>query len=266
MPEIQLTEANLSAIQQWSNTPCGSSSSDHDRHTLEYFTEVERSRYNEYAPWMRPFFRYDSYAGANVLEVGVGQGTDLVQFARAGARVTGIDITQRHLDLARRNFEVRGLSGTFQLANAASMPFADEIFDVVYSFGVLHHTDQTVRCISECYRVLKPGGTLLIGLYHKYSFDHFKLLLSGLLKGKLWKLGYRGLLSTVEVGANGTTIKPLVKTYSGTQLRNLLEDFKSVDISFRHLAIHLPGFWIPRAATEWFGRFAGWYVIGRAVK
>ena len=95
--------------------------------------------------------------GTGYLEVGVGQGTDLVQFAKGGAEVFGIDITPRHLELAARNFEVRGLSANLQHAPAAAIPFASESFDLVYSFGVLHCTDNTVRSLTECHRVLNLG-------------------------------------------------------------------------------------------------------------
>ena len=96
--------------------------------------------------------------GRKLLEVGVGQGTDLVQFAKGGAEVSGIDITQRHLELAARNFAVRHMHAKLAYATAAAIPFESDFFDVVYSFGVLHHTNDTVRCLSECHRVLKPGG------------------------------------------------------------------------------------------------------------
>jgi ubiquinone/menaquinone biosynthesis C-methylase UbiE len=269
MMELRLTPANNAAIEQWTNQPCGALDNSGGS-SLAYFEAVERDRYENYAPWMRTFLNFSSYAGKRLLEVGVGQGTDLVQFAKAGADVSGIDITQRHLNLAARNFELRGLHANLQRAAAAAIPFEDDSFDVVYSFGVLHCTDNTVRCLSECHRVLKPGGELILAMYYKYSFFHaYTILVNGILRGKLRKLGYKGLMSLIESGADGVRFVPLVKTYSRRQLRNILEDFRDVRFYVRHLTPNDFGrlrCLVPAAWAERAGRHVGWYLFARAVK
>jgi 2-polyprenyl-3-methyl-5-hydroxy-6-metoxy-1,4-benzoquinol methylase len=265
----ELTAANDAAIQQWTNRPCGALNRS-DETSLAYFEAVERDRYEKYAPWMRDFIKFGSYAGKKVLEVGVGQGTDLVQFAKAGADVSGIDITKRHLELAARNFELRGMRVNLQYATAAAVPFEGNSFDVVYSFGVLHHTDDTVRCISECHRVLKPGGELILGLYHTHSlFYAYTILVNGILRGKLRRLGYKGLMSLIESGADGVKIVPLVKTYSRGQLRNILEDFSKVRFEVRHLTrdhFGLLRHFVPKSFAEHAGKFVGWYIFAFAIK
>lgn len=269
MDDASLTAANNAAISQWTHRPCGALDG-FDEYTLEYFQAVERNRYEEYAPWMRHFVSFDAFAGQKVLEVGVGQGTDLVQFAKGGAEVFGIDITERHLDLAERNFALRGMHAELQRATAAAIPFADDSFDLVYSFGVLHHTDDTVRCISECRRVLKPGGVMLLGLYHTFSVFHaYTILVNGVLRGRLHRLGYRGLMSRIESGADGVTIAPLVKTYSRGQLRHILEDFREVRFDVRHLSASDFGkfkYVLPASLVELAGRHVGWYLFARATK
>ena len=269
MEDAHLTAANLAAVRQWSNHPCGALSGQ-EANDLAYFEKLERDRYENYAPWMRQFFRFDGHHGQKVLEVGVGQGTDLVQFAKGGADVFGIDITQRHLDLATRNFELRGLHAGLQRATAAAIPFADNTFDLVYSFGVLHHTNDTVRCISECHRVLKPGGKVVLGLYHTFSLYHaYTIVVKGILRGHLRRLGYRGLMSRIESGADGVTIAPLVKTYSRNQLRHILEDFREVRLDVRHLAAGDSGRlrnFVPAAVIEFTARRIGWFLLARATK
>jgi ubiquinone/menaquinone biosynthesis C-methylase UbiE len=269
MMKSGLTAANSAAIQQWTNRPCGALDG-LDEHSLAYFEAVERNRYEDFAPWMREFVKFSAFTGKKVLEVGVGQGTDLVQFARGGAHVSGIDITQRHLELAARNFEVRGLRANLQYATAAAIPFEDDSFDVVYSFGVLHHTDNTVRCISECHRVLRPGGEFILGLYHTFSFFHaYTILVNGVLRGGLHRLGYRGLLSRIESGADGIKITPLVKTYSRSQLRNVLEDFREVRFDVRHLTPNdfgRLGHLVPTSLAERAGKYVGWFIFARAIK
>ena len=212
---------------------------------------------------------FSAYGGKRLLEVGVGLGTDLVQFAKAGADVSGIDITQRHLDLAARNFEVRGLHADLRYAAAAAIPFENDSFDVVYSFGVLHCTDNTVRCLTECHRVLKPGGELILAMYYKYSFFHFyTIVVNGILRGGLRNLD-KGLMSLIECGADGVTFVPLVKTYSKGQLRYILEDFREVRFDIRHLTPNDFGrLWclVPASWTEWAGKYVGWYIFARAIK
>src|SRR5437773_1711250 len=83
---------------------------------------------------------------------------------------------------------------------------------------------KAVRCISEAYRVLKPGGIFKMALYHFWSLPHLWLLLSGIRNGNLKRLGYRRLLSTVEGGADGVSIAPLVKLYSSRVVRTILGD------------------------------------------
>ncbi len=267
--ETKFTAADNSAIRQWTNRPCGALD-DLDELSLAYFEAVERNRYENYAPWMREFASFSSYAGKRVLEVGVGQGTDLVQFAKGGAQVFGIDITQRHVEIAAQNFQVRGMRASLQCATAAAIPFGNDLFDAVYSFGVLHHTDNTVGCISECHRVLRPGGEFILGLYHTFSFFHaYTLLVNGIARGKLRRLGYQGLMSQIESGADGINYMPLVKTYSRGQMRIILEDFRDVRFYVRHLMPNdfgrlrhlVPASWAERA-----GKHVGWYLLARAVK
>jgi SAM-dependent methyltransferase len=268
MIETALTAANNAAIEQWTNRPCGALDG-YDEYNLAYFEAVERDRYETYAPWMTKFVDFGSYAGRKVLEVGVGQGTDLVQFAKGGANVFGIDITQRHLDLAARNLEVRGLHGDLRHATAAAIPFENDCFDVVYSFGVLHCTDNTVRCISECHRVLKPGGELILGMYHTYSVFHAYTIVNGILRGDLRRLGYKGLMSLIEIGADGVKFVPLVKTYSKGQLRNILEDFSHARFEVRHLTPSHFGplrHFVPTFFAELAAKHLGWYVFARAIK
>jgi 2-polyprenyl-3-methyl-5-hydroxy-6-metoxy-1,4-benzoquinol methylase len=269
MIQSGLTAADSAAIEQWTSHPCGALEG-FDELSLAYFEAVEHKRYDDFAPWMREFVPFSAYSGRTILEVGVGQGTDLVQFAKGGAQVSGIDLTKRHLELAARNFEVRGLHANLKRATAAAIPFESDSFDVVYSFGVLHHTDNTERCISECHRVLKPGGEFILGLYHTFSLFHaHTILVHGIFHGELRRLGYRALMSRIESGADGIKIAPLVKTYSRNRLRNMLEDFREVRFDVRHLTPndfgrlwrHVPGSWAERA-----GKHVGWYIFARAIK
>ena len=101
---------------------------------------------------------FGQHAGKDLLEIGGGMGTDLLQFAKHGARVTDVDLSSGHLELAKENFKLRGLDGRFVHHDAERLPFEDASFDVVYSNGVLHHTPNTRNVVQEIRRVLRPGG------------------------------------------------------------------------------------------------------------
>src|SRR6266481_7279809 len=155
----------------WQAHPCGTKFSDAEMGSPEFFERVEAHRYTK--EWHIPEAAdFAGARGSSILEIGCGMGTDGAQFAQAGAQYTGIDLTQAAIDLARKRFELSGLVGEFRVADAENLDFADASFDRVYSHGVLNHTPDTARAISEIHRVLKPGGQATIMLYHRGSYNH----------------------------------------------------------------------------------------------
>src|SRR6266550_802489 len=139
----------------WQANPCGVKFTDAAPGTRRFYEVVEVHRYTSelHIPIAADFV---SAGGLKVLEIGCGLGTDGAQFAKAGADYTGVDLTDAAIDLARRRFEVFGLRGELRMADAESLDFPDESFDLVYSHGVLHHTPDIARAVSEIHRVLKP--------------------------------------------------------------------------------------------------------------
>jgi ubiquinone/menaquinone biosynthesis C-methylase UbiE len=133
------------------------------------FEAQARSRY-AMEPFIFPFARFNDARGKDVLEIGVGMGADHVEWAKAGPRsLTGIDLTQRAVEHTRRRLELYGLASTVQQGDAENLPFADESFDIVYSWGVLHHSPGTARAVDEVWRVLRPGGRAVVMVYHRAS-------------------------------------------------------------------------------------------------
>jgi len=170
---MQKTEELKSRVHDfWQANPCGSKVSDENMGTREFFDEVERHRY--LTEWHIPeVVGFPRWGGSEVLEIGCGLGTDAINFGRAGARYTGVDLTEVSIEMVRRRFELEGLTANFRVADAEKLPFQDDSFDLVYSHGVLHHTPDTQRAINEVHRVLKPGGTAMVMLYHKNSFNYW---------------------------------------------------------------------------------------------
>jgi ubiquinone/menaquinone biosynthesis C-methylase UbiE len=157
----------------WNAEPCAMRFATKPVGTREFYDEVEAFRYRV-QPWHKRVAEFDQHWGGDVLEIGCGMGTDALQFARGGATVTVVDLTQSAIDITRKRFEVYGFPLNAQVADAESLPFRDNTFDVVYSFGVLHHTPDTEKALHEAVRVLKPGGRLIVMLYHSRSL-HFWL-------------------------------------------------------------------------------------------
>lgn len=128
---------------------------------------------------------YLGFKGKKVLDVGCGNGYVLSKYAAEGSDVFGIDITQAGIDLCRMRFELLGLKGDFQVADAQDIPFPDNTFDCVCSMGVLHHVPDTQKALDEIHRVLKPGGRLIVMFYHRHSAKYqFKYRVWSLMTGK----------------------------------------------------------------------------------
>jgi ubiquinone/menaquinone biosynthesis C-methylase UbiE len=266
---LDTSEARRQAISQWTANPCGTVQGDDTE--LSYFLSVESERYRQ-QPWQKDYFRFDRFSGKRVLEIGVGHGTDLVQFGRAGTECHGIDITERHLLLAQRNFALRGLSVVLTKCDATAISYPDSYFDAVYSFGVIHHIPDAAAVLSEVRRVLKPGGLCMVAAYHKWSAFHIAnmVLRQGLLKGDLFRLGYGGLLATIEQGADGIHVKPYVKLYTKRSMRSLMAGLQITDVSVHQL---FPSHFSPRFLWPVLNPFMpilapvlGWYVVGTAIK
>jgi ubiquinone/menaquinone biosynthesis C-methylase UbiE len=260
------------AREQWTHDPAGAiHGREHEFGTRAFFDAVERHRYQEYAPWMREVMGFDQFAGKRLLEVGCGMGTDLLQFARGGAKVTGIDLTPRSIEISRHHLKLYGQRGDFAITDAEKLPFADESFDVVYSNGVLHHTPDTAGAIREIYRVLRPGGQARVMLYHRNSL-HFWLQIIfryGILHGEL--LGGRSAQEIMgrHVEVSASEAQPLVKVYSRWQARKLFSMFRDLEVEIEQLArseFYLLGRFIPEALFRRFQRRIGWNVIISARK
>src|SRR2546428_9809533 len=128
-----LTEDKQRAREQWSHDPAGAVyGREYEFGTREFFDAVERHRYHEYAPWMPEVMGFDQFAGARLLEIGCGMGTDLLQFARGGAIVTGVDLTPRSVEITRRHLAVYGERGDLAITDGEKLPFANESFRMVY--------------------------------------------------------------------------------------------------------------------------------------
>jgi SAM-dependent methyltransferase len=265
--------AREAAIACWTAVPCGLVEGEPG--TREYVEQLLRSR-AEYAPWMDDELAYEACRGLDVLDVGSGQGIDVIRFARAGARVTGIDLTPRHVELARAHLAALELDGTVVEADATALPFPDGSFDAVSSNGVLHHVPEIDDALREIRRVLRPGGTLRIAVYNRNSFHYWlgQFLWEGMRRGRLLRGASMADVLSETVERGGATTRPLVRVYSPRQVRGLLQGagFTGVRTSVHQFDVDdvpilhpLRRFW-PSALSTALGRVAGWYVVASGRK
>jgi ubiquinone/menaquinone biosynthesis C-methylase UbiE len=267
-----LAEEKLRAREQWSQDPCGAEyDREHELGTREFFDSIERHRYSEYAAWMPRLMEFEKLRDAKLLEIGCGMGTDLLQFARAGARCTGIDLTPRSVEITRHRFKLYGADGDFMISDGERLPFRDESFDVVYSNGVLHHTPDTAGAIREVRRVLRPGGVAKVMLYHRNSLNYWIeiILRRGLLGGEFLRGRSAEEIMSRVIEHSDHGARPLVKVYSRGQARELFSGFRDVTIQIEQLTRDELRFLSPLISESILTRLrqkVGWNVIVTAIK
>jgi ubiquinone/menaquinone biosynthesis C-methylase UbiE len=211
------TETKEEVRSFWTRTPCGSWDASAPEGTRAYYDQIEARRY-ELEPFIHQFGQFSRTSGQDVLEIGVGVGTDHVQFARSGARLHGIDLTDRGVELVRQRLALEELTSDLRVADAESLPFADASFDVVYSWGVLHHTPDTPRAMAEAVRVLRPGGRLCVMVYARHAWVSYGLWLRN---GPLSKRPLRSIADVLYHHMESLGTKGYTKRELGAMLREV---------------------------------------------
>jgi SAM-dependent methyltransferase len=233
MPVVESEQAKGRVRAFWERTPCGSWDATAPEGTSEYFAQIERRRY-ELEPFIPRYADFASTRGQAVLEIGVGLGTDHVQFARAGARLSGVDLTEHGIDLVRRRLELEGLASDLRQADAEHLPFADGSFDVVYSWGVLHHTPDTDRAVREARRVLRPGGRLCVMLYARHAWVPYGLWYRNALMARRPTRSLADVLHhhMESEGTKGYTRRELRRMFAGIEELRIDRELTPYDIEW----------------------------------
>jgi SAM-dependent methyltransferase len=209
----------------WNRQSCDTQYGRSDKFSREYFEQIEQWRYAD-QPFIHSLAQFTRYHEKRVLEVGFGAGTDFIQWLRAGAIASGVDLTEEAMDNLRHRIGVYGLPQPekLQVADAENLPFSSNTFDLGYSWGVLHHTPDTEKAVAELVRVVRPGGEIKLMLYNRHSLCAWRCWLKcALLKGRPWKSVRWALWNHIEsVGTKGYTrgeIRRMVAACGATDIR-----------------------------------------------
>lgn len=214
----------------WDKRPCNIRHSDKEVGTKEYFDEVESRKYFV-EPHIPSFAKFSHWRGKRVLEIGCGLGTDTISFARAGAEVTAVDLSERSLAVAKRRAEVYQLPVSFYRADAEHLSevVPRESYDLIYSFGVLHHTPNPAAAFRQLRQYCHSQTCLKAMVYYRYSWKVLALLL-GEGRGQFWRL-----TDIVAQNSEAQSGCPVTYTYGKVDIRRLLED---CDFQLEHAEVH----------------------------
>lgn len=247
----------------WDSHPVGASAVPFLPGTPEFFDGYDRMREaNESVSFARGFYEFQKYSGRRVIDIGCGNGYTLSRYAMEGADVYGVDITPTAIALAKARFSQMGLRGQFRIADLENLPFPTGYFDCLSCMGVLHHTVDPDRGIREFFRVLKPGGRLLMMVYHRNSaLYRIKFPLLARLQGK----SQQRLVNEVDGIGN-----PKGDVYTRHELRQLLQRFEAIELQVNLLQgwMLLPkgGSYIPNVILKPFSNSLGWFLYAKGLK
>jgi SAM-dependent methyltransferase len=166
--------ATLNDVQDfWNSRPCNIRHSEAEIGTKKYFDEVEARKYFV-EPHIMSFANFPNWNGKRVLEIGCGIGTDAINFARAGADYTGVELSSESLKLTKTRFEVFGLPGRLFVGDAESLVslFPNETFDLIYSFGVLHHTPNLIKALESISELSNDSTIVKVMVYAESSWKN----------------------------------------------------------------------------------------------
>jgi len=268
-------EADKKLVQDfWNEASCGEKLYMKGANRKEEFENQMKTRYT-IEPEILEFADFPSFKGKKTLEVGVGLGSDHQMLAESGADLYGIDLTPRAIKNTKERLELFGLQSNLQVADAENLPFKDEEFEAVYSWGVILASPSPEKAADEIYRILEPGGTAKVMIYKRKSMVGYMLWT----RYALMRL--RPFTSLDEIYAKYLE-SPGTNVYSVEEAREMFSKFSDVEITTtlthgdlltskagqRH-----EGFWLdlarkiyPRAFVKRFFKNHGLFMMIKAVK
>jgi 2-polyprenyl-3-methyl-5-hydroxy-6-metoxy-1,4-benzoquinol methylase len=200
----------------WNERPCNIRHSDKEIGTKQYFEEVTKRKYFV-EPHIINFVNFPKYKNKHVLEVGCGIGTAAQSFIENGSIYSGLDLSDKSIEISKKRLEDFNLDGNIFKANIEETDSVNGIdFDLIYSFGVLHHTPDIKKSIQNIHKMLKSDGEFKLMLYAKQSWKYFEII-----EG----------LDQYEAQSG----VPIANVYTKEEIYELLKDFKNITIEQTHI-------------------------------
>ena len=237
----------------WNARPCNVRHSPAEVGTEEYFNQVEARKYFV-EPHIPGFAEFERWRGKKVLEIGCGIGTDTINFARAGATVTAVDLSAESLKLANKRADVFGLGDRINFIEANAERLSEfvkpDAYDLIYSFGVIHHSPRPQEIVDQIRRhFVSSGSTLKLMVYNRYSWKVWWMLLQE-------KLRFWDLDNIIAKHSEAQTGCPITYSYSRRSVKDLIGDGFNIDEIF---VDHIFPYQIPKYVKyeyekEWYFR------------
>lgn len=253
----------------WDSRPCNIKHSKKEIGTLEYFDEVEKRRYFV-EPHIIEFAEFEKCDSKNILEIGCGIGTDSVMFSKNNANLTAVDLSEKSIEICKKRFEVLKLKGNFFCGDAENLSkiIPNNKYDLIYSFGVIHHTPNPEKIIEEIKKISNEDTIIKIMMYSKVSWKTIEFFLKfG------WKFNFN-LKKTIQFFAEAQLGCPVANVYTKRELENLLSDFKILKIEKKHIFQYNINYYkkgvlkkrlifklIPKKIFNWLESLLGWHYL-----
>lgn len=222
----------------WEKSPIFDYEVREEKFSKPYYEKVDDIYFNENNQFNLHLFHFDDCMGKSVLEIGCGAGAAVRSYVKSGAIVFAVDLTEISVKRTYKSLQLFNLNGSVIQADACSLPFKDNSFDYVLSFGVLHHIPSTGQGIKEVRRVLMPGGKAMIALYYKHIllsnsllFKLFKAILKIVLRAPNQRTGLQFADTPEEfVRMYDGPDNPIGSVYSKKEMTDLFNAFKIIKI------------------------------------
>lgn len=257
----------------WNNRPCNIRHSSKPLGTREYFNEVEKRKYFV-EPHIPVFAEFERWRGKKVLEIGCGIGTDTINFSRAGAKVSALELSEKSLEIAKQRAKILGFEDiAFYQGDAEelSKTVPVEGYDLIYSFGVIHHTPHPEKVLEEIKKYANKDTEIKIMLYSKWSFKVLWIVLTyG--RGKFWQVK-----KIIPEYSEAQTGSPVSYVYSFREIRKLLKDYEVTSMTKDHIFPYVIEKykryeyqyewyfrWMPKFLFRWLEKQLGWHTLVKA--
>lgn len=253
----------------WNERPCNIRHSAREVGSKAYFNDVEKRKYFV-EPHIPAFADFQRWRGKKVLEIGCGIGTDTMNFARAGAHVTAVDLSEESLKIAKLRARVFGLDAIrFYQADAEALTSTVPVerYDLVYAFGVIHHTPHPEKALEQIRHYMDADSTLKLMVYHRHSWKVFWIL-AAFGKGALSRIDK--LIATYSEARTGC---PVTYAYTRKSVQDLLRGYTILKMDVAHIfAYSIPHYiryrykkvwyfrWLPDKLFRWMEKRWGWHL------